>query len=237
MANNTSVPKLPSKFTLYLRRFFYFLTNERFSKKFQYDWHKTPYRFDIINQIIKIKKYNSYLEIGCQNDVNFSKILIGKKIGVDPYSGGTHRMTSDIFFEKNTQTFDLIFIDGLHLYEQVIKDVNNSLSVLNKNGIILLHDCLPSKIWHQTIPQTHVSWNGDVWKSIVEFRTMKNIDTFTIKADHGLGIIFKKKNTNTLNIKTKNFKKLKFEDYYNNHDEFMRIISEKEIFEIINNNN
>ena len=66
---------------------------------------------------------------------------------------------------------------------------------------------------------------------------MKNIDTFTIKADHGLGIIFKKKNTNTLNIKTKNFKKLKFEDYYNNHDEFMRIISEKEIFEIINNNN
>ena len=41
---------LPSKFTLYCRRFFYFLKNERFNKKFNYDWNKTLTRFDIINQ-------------------------------------------------------------------------------------------------------------------------------------------------------------------------------------------
>ncbi len=225
---------LPSKFQLYLRRLIYFLTQEKFFKKLNYDWHKTSNRFDIINAIIDKKKFTSYLEIGCQADVNFSKVKVQNRIGVDPQSGGTHRMTSDEFFRQNKSTFDLIFIDGLHIYEQVIKDIDNSLKVLNKNGIILVHDCLPSKIWHQTIPQTHSSWNGDVWKSIVKSRSTDDIDTFTIKADQGLGLIFKRKNTDLLNHKITNFKKLTFKDYYQNHEKFMRLVNEEEIFELIN---
>ena len=225
---------LPGKFTLYLRRLYYFFTNERFSKKFDYDWHKKSNRFDIINKIIKKKKFESYLEIGCQSDVNFSKIIIKNKIGVDPQSGGTHRMTSDDFFKQNKSTFDLIFIDGLHVYEQVLKDIENSLKVLNDNGVILIHDCLPAKIWHQTIPQTHSSWNGDVWKSIVKSRTRIDIDTYTIEADQGLGLILKRKNKDLLVDKIENFKNLKFRDYYIHHKKFMRIIDENDILEIIN---
>tara|TARA_Y100000992_G_scaffold293070_1_gene251280 strand:+ start:1076 stop:1774 length:699 start_codon:yes stop_codon:yes gene_type:complete len=225
---------LPGKFTLYLRRLYYFFTNERFSKKFDYDWHKKSSRFDIINKIIKKKKFESYLEIGCQSDVNFSKIIIKNKIGVDPQSGGTHRMTSDDFFKQNKSTFDLIFIDGLHVYEQVLKDIENSLKVLNDNGVILIHDCLPAKIWHQTIPQTHSSWNGDVWKSIVKSRTRIDIDTYTIEADQGLGLILKRKNKDLLVDKIENFKNLKFRDYYIHHKKFMRIIDENDVLEIIN---
>ena len=225
---------LPGKFTLYLRRLYYFFTNERFSKKFDYDWHKKSSRFDIINKIIKKKKFESYLEIGCQSDVNFSKIIIKNKIGVDPQSGGTHRMTSDDFFKQNKSKFDLIFIDGLHVYEQVLKDIENSLKVLNDNGVILIHDCLPAKIWHQTIPQTHSSWNGDVWKSIVKSRTRIDIDTYTIEADQGLGLILKRKNKDLLVDKIENFKNLKFRDYYIHHKKFMRIIDENDVLEIIN---
>ncbi len=225
---------LPGKFTLYLRRFFYFLTNERFSKKLNYDWHKTSSRFDIINKIIKKKEFKSYLEIGCQSDINFSKIIVNKKVGVDPQSGGTHRMTSDEFFEQNNSNFDLIFIDGLHLYEQVLRDIDNSLKILNDNGVILIHDCLPSKIWHQTIPQTHSSWNGDVWKSIVKSRTREDIDTYTIKADQGLGLILKRKNKDILDHEIQNFKGLTFKEYYTNHNKFMRIIDENDIFGTIN---
>ena len=225
---------LPGKFTLYLRRLYYFFTNERFSKKFDYDWHKKSSRFDIINKIIKKKKFESYLEIGCQSDINFSKIIIKNKIGVDPQSGGTHRMTSDDFFKQNKSTFDLIFIDGLHVYEQVLKDIENSLKVLNDNGVILIHDCLPAKIWHQTIPQTHSSWNGDVWKSIVKSRTRIDIDTYTIEADQGLGLILKRKNKDLLVDKIENFKNLKFRDYYIHHKKFMRIIDESDVLEIIN---
>ena len=225
---------LPGKFTLYLRRLYYFFTNERFSKKFDYDWHKKSSRFDIINKIIKKKKFESYLEIGCQSDVNFSKIIIKNKIGVDPQSGGTHRMTSDDFFKQNKSTFDLIFIDGLHVYEQVLKDIENSIEILNHNGVILIHDCLPAKIWHQTIPQTHSSWNGDVWKSIVKSRTRIDIDTYTIEADQGLGLILKRKNKDLLVDKIENFKNLKFRDYYIHHKKFMRIIDENDVLEIIN---
>ena len=228
---------LPNKFTLYCRRFFYFLKNERFNKKFNYDWNKTLTRFDIINQIIKTKKFKSYLEIGCQSDVNFSKIIIKNKIGVDPQSGGTHRMTSDDFFKQNKNKFDLIFIDGLHIYEQVLKDIENSLKILNENGVILIHDCLPAKIWHQTIPQTHSSWNGDVWKALVECRTDLNIDTYTCVADHGIGVVFKRKNLNPLEIKISNFHELKFRDYYINHIKFMNLITENQLYELVKNYN
>ena len=224
---------LPSKLTLYLRRFYYYIKDERFSKKFNYDWNKTQTRFDIINKLIYSKKFKSYLEIGCQSDVNFSKIKIENKVGVDPQSGGTLRMTSDEFFSQNKETFDLIFIDGLHIHEQVLKDIDNSLNVLNENGVILLHDCLPAKIWHQTIPQTHSSWNGDVWKSIVQSRTREDIDTYTIKADQGLGLILKRKNRDKLVHPINNFKNLKFKDYYNHHEKFMRLIDENKVLETI----
>ena len=224
---------LPSKLTLYLRRFYFYIKDERFSKKFNYDWNKTQTRFDIINKLINSKKFKSYLEIGCQSDVNFSKIKIENKVGVDPQSGGTLRMTSDEFFSQNKDTFDLIFIDGLHIHEQVLKDIDNSLNVLNENGVILLHDCLPAKIWHQTIPQTHSSWNGDVWKSIVQSRTREDIDTYTIKADQGLGLILKRTNRDKLVHPINNFKNLKFKDYYNHHEKFMRLIDENKVLETI----
>ena len=49
------------------------------------------------------------------------------------------------------------------------------------------------KYGNQIVPKMYGHWNGDVWKAIVEARTMKDIDTYTCKADHGLGMIFKRK--------------------------------------------
>ena len=71
------------------RRLYHYIFGEKFYKRLDFKWHKHPNRFYIIQDIIYRKKYNSYLEIGCQNDVLFSKIKIGNKVGVDPISGGT----------------------------------------------------------------------------------------------------------------------------------------------------
>ena len=209
------------KYIHLFKRILYYLYGEKFFKRLNYNWKNLPNRTLILKEIIKYKSYNSYLEIGCDQDENFSKISIKNKIGVDPKSGGTHRMTSDIFFLNNTQTYDLIYIDGLHTYEQTIKDIKNSLKCLNQNGTIVLHDCLPKKIWNQIVPRMHGHWNGDVWKAIVEARTWKNINTFTIIADHGLGVIQKKDNSNILLEEIDDYKKLKFKDYYIKHKEFM----------------
>ena len=216
-----------------IKRFFYYFYGEKFFKRFNYDWSNYPGRFEIIQKIIDKKKYENYLEIACDKDSNFTKISIKNKIGVDPLSGGNLKMTSNVFFKNNKTFFDCIFIDGLHIYEQVREDIFNSIKFLNPNGIIIIHDCLPLKIWNQIVPKMYGHWNGDVWKAIVEARTLKDIDTYTCKADHGLGIIFKRANRNLLSLNITNFKKLKFKDYYIKHKNFMNIIEAGDIDKLL----
>ena len=207
------------------KKFLYLFYGEKFFKKKRYDWGRYPKRFEIIQDIIDFKKYNSYLEIGCDRNQSFSNIKIEKRVGVDPVEGGIHKMTSDHFFSINKDNFDIIFIDGLHEYSQVMKDIKNSLKFLNKDGIILLHDCLPRTIWNQITPRLNSDWNGDVWKSIVHCRTLDNIDTYTFIADRGIGLIFPRKNKNLIKFEKKvNFKNLTFKQYFIKHEYLMNTL-------------
>ena len=217
------------KLKFFFKRFLYYFYGEKFFKRLNYNWKLFPTRTKIIQEIINHRNYKSYLEVGCDNDENFSKIQIVNKIGIDPLKGGTLRMTSDEFFIKNDQSVEIIFLDGLHTYEQTIKDINNGLKFLNTNGVIIIHDCLPKKIWNQIVPRLYGHWNGDVWKAIVHSRTYEHADTYTCIADHGLGVIFKRKNRNKLNINQTNFKKLKFADYYKNHHQYMNVIKYEDL--------
>lgn len=47
---------------------------------------------------------------------------------------------SDEFFLDNDKTFDIIYVDGHHLAEQVYKDAVNSWKVLNKKGLLIFDD-------------------------------------------------------------------------------------------------
>ena len=218
---------------LFINRIYCFLFLEKFNKKLLFNFPSNIFRWNLIQHIIDKCNHSKYLEIGCDKDQSFSKIRIHCKVGVDPISGGTIRNTSDNFFKDNKEKFDIIFIDGLHHYEQVIRDVNNSLNILNDKGHILIHDCLPRTIAHQAIPRYRGSWNGDVWKSIVELRNKKDLEVFTCEIDFGVAVIQKKNNTKPLSIKIDDFKKLKFKDYYYHNNEFMNVISYEEALKII----
>ena len=51
------------------------------------------------------------------------------------------RMTSDEFFKgQDCLMFDFVYIDGDHSYEQVVKDLNNSLSILKLGGLCIVDD-------------------------------------------------------------------------------------------------
>jgi hypothetical protein len=211
-----------------LNNFLGYITFSISKNKFSYNWNLYLKRYEIIQNIINKKEFKSFLEIGSFNNDTFGKILVPNKIGVDPEKGGNVRLTSDEFFKINKSYFDIIFIDGLHLYEQVRKDFFNSLNFLNPEGIILIHDCLPNKFRDQARLRSHELWNGDVWKLIVELRTLDYIQLHTIIADHGIAIIKLGKNKNILKI-NKDFKKLNYKDYYNNHVQFMNTISYEEL--------
>jgi len=212
------------RFYYILKRISFFFFGEKFYKRLNYKWHTLPSRFDVINYLVKKNNYKSYLEIGCNKDDLFSKVFIEKKVGVDPNEGGNVRLTSDSFFNINTDTFDIIFIDGLHIYEQVKRDILNSINILNDKGIILVHDCLPNKIWEQNVPRMNGAWSGDVWKSIVDLRRNKNLDIYTLVADRGIGVILNRSNKNLLSLDI-DIKKLRFSDYYYNHEKLMNLIS------------
>ena len=113
---------MKQKHKFLFKRFLYYFYGEKFYKRINYDWTKFPSRINLIQKIINEQNYKSYLEIGCDNDENFSRISIKNKIGVDSLKGGTLRMTSDEFFKINKDYFDIIFVDGLHTYEQTIKN-------------------------------------------------------------------------------------------------------------------
>jgi len=222
-----------NKFKLRLNKIYNYIFKEKFYKKIKIDWSNYPNRSEIIQNIIEFKNYESYLEIGCDNDLNFNKVKIKTKLGVDPVSGGNIRKTSDDFFLENKIFFDCIFIDGLHEYDQVKKDINNSLNYLNKGGVIFVHDCMPRSFFEQAVPRSQYIWTGDVWKHIVELRTKEYLDICVGNLDMGLGIILKRKNSNILKIRTKNFKKLKFKDYYENYPNYLNLINHKEIINFI----
>ena len=124
----------------------------------------------------------------------------------------------------------MVFIDGLHTYDQVKRDILNSVKFLNDDGIILVHDCLPDTMAKQAVPRYKMQWNGDVWKAIVDLRQDPDLDVYTCEMDQGIGVIKKNKNTSILKLSTE-INKLKFKDYYNNYKEYMRVISISEFKE------
>jgi hypothetical protein len=154
-------------------------------------------RTELINGLIEKYDFKTYLEIGvntpAQPGYNWVGVNIPVKHGVDPNVETTYKMTSDKFFEKYiTQKYDIIFIDGLHLFEQVYRDIINSLENLSDNGIIVVHDCNPITEITQRRDRASDSWHGDVWKSIVKLRIENpDIDICTVNTDEGCGIIRK----------------------------------------------
>ena len=220
-----------NKFTKIFRKIYYKLFIENFKGKLDYNFTENFYRWDLIEYLIKKNNYKNYLEIGCDKNQLFSKVNIDNKIGVDPVSGGNVRKTSDDFFKENKSNFDIVFIDGLHTYEQVKKDILNSVNCLLDEGIILVHDCMPDSLGKQAVPRYKMQWNGDVWKAIVDLRQQENLEIYTCEIDQGIAVISKKKNTSILKL-DKPINKLKFKDYFNNYKEYMRVISLEEFKKI-----
>lgn len=188
-------------------------------------------RVELINHLIERHEFQSYLEIGCARNKTFNKIKAQRKVGVDPKSGGTVRKTSDQFFTESDENFDIIFIDGLHLAEQVIRDVNNAINSRNSGGIIILHDCLPTLEVHQLRERapTPPAWTGDVWKAVVECRTWTHIDTAVLNSDWGLGIILDRPNSSRYKLE-KDFTDLDWNWFQMNSQTALRVIDSLDEF-------
>lgn len=157
-------------------------------------------RWDFLQGLIDRYRYKAYLEIGTQKGRTFTRLSVPRKVGVDPVGVvATFHGTSDAFFAQNGERFDLVFIDGLHTAEQVAADVEHALDVLNRGGLIVLHDCNPIAEHKQTHDSPGVGgWNGDVWKTLVRLRSRHELDCATGAFDQGCAVIVRRANTDRL---------------------------------------
>ena len=149
-------------------------------------------RLNIINSLCAKINAKKYLEIGVFEGYVFDNVVCKYKVGVDPdpNSKATIVKTSDDFFANNNETFDVIFIDGLHHADQVKKDIINAIKFLNNGGYIVCHDMLPPDENTQKVPQMSWVWTGDCWKAWVQLRSeYDNLDMRVVDTDYGCGII------------------------------------------------
>lgn len=194
-------------------------------------------RTDIINILIEKYGYKSYLEVGTQDPTsNFNKINAEHKVSIDPFPRGevTFVGTSDEYFDSISEDvkYDIIFIDGLHHDDQVLKDIENSFNHLSDDGTIVCHDCLPSTELMQVRDMHDGEWTGDVWKAIAELRVERiDLDIKVVDTDYGCGIIRRGTNIpyqpNSINYKTYSY-------YVNNKHSMLNIISPEQFIQWIN---
>jgi hypothetical protein len=173
---------------------------------------KTPSRTQIINFLLqRFDRDTVYLEVGvCNPAKNYDKISAATKYSVDPglefvANPVDFPLNSDVFFEQLAtgeilsadQRFDVIFIDGLHLAEQVDRDVANALRFIREDGFLVLHDCNPPTAWHAREDYHNfqtpagITWNGTTWKAFLKWRGMAGLQSCCIDSDWGVGILSK----------------------------------------------
>src|SRR5207249_22 len=88
-------------------------------------------------------------------------------------------MTSDDFFSAQDlrrlfpNGIDLAFLDGMHLFEFLLRDFMNTERLSRPTSVIVVHDCCPVNLEmtarehrpeSRADDKTKVMWTGDVWK-------------------------------------------------------------------------
>ena len=139
---------------------------------------------------------STYLEIGTLKGETLS-IASCRSISIDPefqISSDAiglkeeclfYQMTSDNFFDKYDPKaifgvpVDLMFLDGMHLCEYLLRDFANAERSASKKGLIVLHDCLPVEIpmtdrtqngTPSIQPYRNGWWTGDLWRTVLALR-------------------------------------------------------------------
>jgi hypothetical protein len=118
-------------------------------------------------------------------------------IGIDPspavsqpLTAETHIFpeTSDVFFARRRpeallkgRPLSIGFIDGLHLYEQVVRDFINLEGHCGPRSIILMHDMIPLDEATQARAKKTQFYTGDVWKTVLCLKCYRpDLDIFTV---------------------------------------------------------
>ena len=217
-------------------------------------------RLNIIHTVVEMTRAKTYLEIEVASGAVFFRVKAKSKIAVDPrFEFSTmkqiryliknpwnvrnqyYEMTSDEYFQNEganveRRGLDVAFVDGLHTFDQSLRDVSHCLRCLNQGGVIILHDCNPpSEAAAFPAPsfdharKANVSgwtgdWCGDTWKTIVYLRSVNaNLRIFVLDCDTGVGIITRGSPDATLDFTKEQIDLLSYDRLRKNRAEWLNL--------------
>lgn len=143
-----------------------------------------PYR-DVLRRAHELLKPRTYLEIGVETGATLALARSAERsVGIDPDSSKLRpelippsarvfHETSDAFFERQSRAqvlgphlVDLAFIDGMHWFEYALRDFMHVEAWSQRDGTVILHDCLPLFPLTASRERRTKFWVGDVWKVV-----------------------------------------------------------------------
>lgn len=134
-------------------------------------------KHQVLKKIHQELQPRSYLEIGVQTGRSFV-LATCPAIGIDPMpmisvglpkTAKIIQTTSDIFFSEQAQSLireplDMVFIDGMHLFEYALRDFMNIEKYAQPNTLVLIDDIFPGHPAQAARDRRTQAWTGDVWK-------------------------------------------------------------------------
>ena len=166
--------------------------------------------YDWLQRFHEWLKPKSYVEIGVSTGAS---IVLARSptvaVGIDPIPhllkppktvckifplmSDDYFATRDPYGDIEAESVDLAFIDGLHLFEQVLRDFINIERISSRQTVVLIHDSFPVDALTAERDRKTAFWTGDVWKilpCLCEFRP--DLHLFTIAAPpSGLSVVTK----------------------------------------------
>ncbi len=143
-----------------------------------------PYYLTVLAALHRLERPHTYLELGVNRGRSLQ--LSSRRtlsVGVDPNPQvpaeieeryRIERTTSDAFFGsgKAQQFFggtpiDMAFLDGMHLFEYVLRDFMNVEQYSDEHTLVVIHDLLPSDMGAAAREPISETWMGDVWKLLL----------------------------------------------------------------------
>lgn len=168
-------------------------------KTFAVDLEAPRYEF-VIEKLVRLLKPETYFEIGTSTGASLEIpqchcISVDPCLRIDRNVLGTKevcqffQMPSDRFFAKYDPAalfggpIEMAFLDGMHLYEFLLRDFINTEKCCRKNSVIMMHDCVPSDRYMAVRDELDTGmrsqsvnpewWTGDVWKIVPILRKFR----------------------------------------------------------------
>lgn len=168
-------------------------------------------RNEVIQAVLDCFESPAYLEVGVFHGQTFHKLEAAEKVAVDPNfrfdvdaaraenpNAQYHRLPSDAYFATcEGRFFEVVFLDGLHTFEQTLRDLMNAVAHLAPGGVIIIDDVKPTS-YGASLPELGQiklvkaelnednNWMGDVYRLVYFIESfMPSYDYATVAENHG----------------------------------------------------